>query len=52
MKDLIKKLLNKDPKERIGCNGADEILEHPTFKLYNFDMITKRQIRPNVTPDY
>jgi len=31
MKDFITKLLNKDPKKRLGANGAKEVLEHPIF---------------------
>ena len=31
--DLIRKLLTKDPRDRIGSNGGcDEILAHPWFK--------------------
>ena len=38
-KDLISKILVKDPKERIGYNSKDysEIKNHPFFKGINFD---------------
>jgi serine/threonine protein kinase len=32
LKDLIQKLLEKDPKKRLGHNGAEEIKNHPYFK--------------------
>lgn len=37
-KDLIKKLLQKDPSKRLGSSrGAEEIKEHPFFKHINWD---------------
>lgn len=30
-KDLIKKLLAADPEQRLGSNGAEEIMQHPYF---------------------
>jgi len=30
--DLIKKLLNSDPKKRLGSKGAQEVKNHPFFK--------------------
>ena len=38
-KDLISKILVKDPKQRIGYNSKDysEIKNHPVFKGINFD---------------
>lgn len=38
-KDLISKLLEKDPINRIGSNGAEEIMSHPFFKDINWDEI-------------
>ena len=34
-KDLIQRLLMKDPKKRLGCGprDADEIKEHPFFQV-------------------
>jgi len=31
-KDLIERLLEPDPKKRLGVNGAQEIKSHPWFK--------------------
>ncbi|XP_065451669.1 ribosomal protein S6 kinase alpha-5 isoform X5 [Chrysemys picta bellii] len=37
-KDVIQRLLMKDPKKRLGCGsgGADEIRQHPFFQGYSF----------------
>lgn len=34
-KDVIQRLLIKDPKKRLGCglSGADEIKQHPFFQV-------------------
>lgn len=32
LKDFLKKLLNKDPKSRLGKNGVDEIMNHPWLR--------------------
>tara|TARA_B110000285_G_C14945360_1_gene524060 strand:- start:179 stop:865 length:687 start_codon:yes stop_codon:yes gene_type:complete len=53
LKDLVLKLLTKDPKERLGAkNDGDEILEHPVFpkeliakaKVGDYDAPIKPQI--------
>ncbi len=38
-KDLISKLLAKEPASRIGSNSIEEIKEHPFFNDINFSMI-------------
>ncbi|KAM6205528.1 ribosomal protein S6 kinase alpha-5 isoform 2-T2 [Sarcoramphus papa] len=37
-KDIIQRLLMKDPKKRLGCGptDADEIKQHPFFQLHTF----------------
>lgn len=37
MKDLITKLLEKDPTKRLGYNGAEEIQKHPAFANIKWD---------------
>ncbi len=37
MRDLITKLLEKDPTKRLGYNGADEIQKHPAFANIKWD---------------
>lgn len=38
-KDLIKKLLVSEPKDRIGAFNLSEIKAHPFFKDINFETI-------------
>jgi serine/threonine protein kinase len=46
-RDLIVKLLNRNPKKRLGSiNGADEIKKHPFFKAIDWNKLYKRQYRP------
>lgn len=37
IRDFITKLLIKNPDERLGANGVDEIKAHPFFKEINWD---------------
>jgi serine/threonine protein kinase len=42
-KDLIKRLLTKDPKRRLGSKrGAAEIKEHPFFDCIDWELVEKR----------
>lgn len=38
-KDLIRKLLTRDPQKRLGYNGADEVKEHPYFRGIHWDTL-------------
>ena len=38
-KDMVSKLLIKDPEKRLGANGPEEIMNHPFFKDINWDEI-------------
>jgi len=42
VKDLLKKLLTRDPKKRIGCkeSDADEIRAHPWFSDINWEKVS------------
>ena len=48
-KDLIEKILIKDPRQRIGYNSKDyeEIKKHPFFKGINFDTLLEEPIPLN-----
>jgi serine/threonine protein kinase len=49
-KDLITKLLNKEPGKRLGSKaGADEIKRHPWFAATNWALV-RQQSPPFVTP--
>ncbi|XP_038261575.1 ribosomal protein S6 kinase alpha-5 isoform X3 [Dermochelys coriacea] len=45
-KDVIQRLLVKDPKKRLGCGpgGADEIRQHPFFQKINWDDLAAKKI--------
>ena len=49
-KDLIEKLLDKDPKTRLGANNdVEEILQHPWFAdLSVDDVMNKRLTSPYI----
>ncbi|KAE8586211.1 hypothetical protein XENTR_v10021594 [Xenopus tropicalis] len=46
VKDIIRCLLLKDPKKRLGCgpDGCDEIKKHPFFKSFNWDDLAAKKI--------
>ena len=41
--DLIKKLIEPDPKLRLGKNGMEEITSHPFFKDFDWNNIRKME---------
>ena len=42
-KDLIVKLLNRNPKKRLGAvGGAEEIKKHPFFKCIDWEKLHQR----------
>ncbi|XP_077179600.1 ribosomal protein S6 kinase alpha-5 isoform X2 [Paroedura picta] len=45
-KDVIQRLLTKDPKKRLGCSssGADEIKQHPFFQKINWDDMAAKKV--------
>ena len=54
VKDLIKRLLDKNPKTRIGSKGdADEIINHPWFQdgSLDFGQIMERTMKAPFVPD-
>jgi serine/threonine protein kinase len=51
LQDLLKKLIEKDPNNRIGHQAdSDEIKKHSWFRSINWDRIKKRQY--NMSTDY
>lgn len=49
--DLIKGLLQKDPKKRLGAeNSAQELLSHPFFSKYDLDGIIDKKIQAPFLP--
>uniref|UniRef100_A0A0N4ZS67 Protein kinase domain-containing protein n=1 Tax=Parastrongyloides trichosuri TaxID=131310 RepID=A0A0N4ZS67_PARTI len=51
-KNIISKLLIKNPKERLGCgkNDAKDIKNHPWFSTYDWDLLLQKGIPPPVIP--
>ena len=50
-KDLIFKLLIKEPDNRMGSNGdIDELLKHPWFSDVDVDRLLKKEIEPSFKP--
>ncbi|XP_022341516.1 G protein-coupled receptor kinase 5-like [Crassostrea virginica] len=51
--EVCKKLLNKDPKSRLGCGpyGAKDVKSHPFFKTINFKRLQAGMCNPPFEPD-
>lgn len=45
-KDIIQRLLMKDPKKRLGCGptDADEIKQHPFFQVKQTTKLTRSHL--------
>ena len=52
-KDLITKLLNKDPKKRLGFgkNGVEELKSHPYFNDINWEDLQNLKVSPPFIPE-
>jgi len=48
--DLIQKLLDRNPKKRIGSEGAYQIKEHPFFEDIDFDALYRQEIEAPFIP--
>ncbi|KAK2567650.1 Ribosomal protein S6 kinase alpha-5 [Acropora cervicornis] len=48
--DLLLKLLQKDPKVRLGGKGAHEIKAHPFFKTVDWDLLSQKKIAAPFKP--
>jgi hypothetical protein len=42
-------LLNRDPNQRLGAEGAQEVKKHPWFKTVNWEAVFEKRIKPPVT---
>ena len=52
VKDLLSKLLDKNPKTRLGSgiHGAKEIMGHPWFDSINWEAILQKKVGPPYKP--
>lgn len=46
--DLMAGLLRKNPKERLGSRGKDEVRNHPFFRGINWDDVLNRRLEPPI----
>lgn len=51
IKDFIKKLLDRDPKNRLGYNGPEELMKHPWFSDMDFNKLYKKEIKATYIPE-
>ncbi len=50
-RSILTGLLTRDPTQRLGVNGADEIKKHPFFaKNIDFDKLLAKKIQPPFKP--
>ena len=50
--DIVKKLLNKDPKKRLGATGGvEEVLRHPWFDDVDIRSIEAMTMEAPIKPD-
>jgi len=50
MKDLISKLLDRDPTNRLGINGHQEVMDHPWFSDIDFEAIENMEVKAPFKP--
>lgn len=48
LKDLISKLLVKNPASRLGAKSFDDIKNHEFFDGINWDLLLKKQLKPPI----
>lgn len=50
-RDLITKMLEREPRQRLGYNGPHEIKEHPYFQTIDWDALYHKRLRPPFLPN-
>jgi serine/threonine protein kinase len=48
--DFLSRMLTKDPTQRLGANGIDEIKNHEFFKGIDWDRLERKAIKPPYVP--
>jgi serum/glucocorticoid-regulated kinase 2 len=49
--NILTKLLNRNPKQRLGANGASEIKAHPFFDCIDWAKLLRREYEPTFKPN-
>lgn len=49
-KGIIRKLLTKEPSQRLGYNSTREVMNHPWFKSVNWDKLSSKEIVAPLNP--
>lgn len=49
-KDFILQLLQRDPAQRLGVNGVDQIQQHAFFSDLNWERMAEKEVPPPVKP--
>lgn len=49
IKNLIKRLLEKNPKNRIGAQNKAEIKQHPFFNGFDWAKCLRKEMQPPIT---
>ncbi|CAH0052943.1 unnamed protein product [Clonostachys solani] len=50
-RDLLTRLLNRDPAQRLGANGSAEIKAHPFFHAIDWKKLLQRKYEPTFKPN-
>lgn len=50
-RDLLTKLLERNPEKRLGANGAEEIKAHPFFEAIDWRKLLQRKYEPIFKPN-
>lgn len=48
--DIVRRLLRKDPMDRLGREGIDQVKMHPFFKKTNWDDVYNKKLVPSFKP--
>lgn len=51
MKDLITRLLDKNPRKRLGNRGKKEVMNHPWFNDIDWKKLYRKEIKPLYFPE-
>lgn len=51
VRDILKRLLDRDPNKRLGFNGAQEIKTHPFFADINWQRLLAKKYTPPFKPN-